>query len=418
MVVDGIISEFADEAAFLWLVRSRAVNEPHFSLADLAQLDERLEAHLDGLRVAGETGWATCIENLGSELPEEYFAPAVLAFDSGVAMRIQAVLDGIGENPAKARAIISALGWLPNKKVQAHIGSLLEAKSSILRYVGIAACAIHRHDPGHHLNKSVDDPDVLLAARAIRAYGELGKCGELKSHILREGLKDSDEEIRFSTAWSAALSGNAEAIEVLKAFVSPDSPYKEKALNMALRRMEPATAHSWLQQLAGSPQTIRLAVMGAGAIGDPFLIPWLMEQMKTPELARIAGEAFTMITGVDIDREELRGMRPEGFEAGPNDNPMDSNVAMDADENLPWPDTGAVAQWWAKNKGKFQDNVRHLLGAPISVKQLHHVLRTGCQRQRAAAALELAIMEPGQPLFEVRAPGGRQQEILRLKTEG
>jgi hypothetical protein len=34
------------------------------------------------------------------------------------------------------------------------------------------------------------------------------------------------------------------------------------------------------------------------------------------------------------------------------------------------------------------------------------------QRQRAAAALELAILQPGQPLFEVRAPGFRQQQIL------
>ena len=34
---------------------------------------------------------------------------------------------------------------------------------------------------------------------------------------------------------------------------------------------------------------------------------------------------------------------------------------------------------------------------------------TGYQRQRAAAALELAILKPGRPLFEVRAPGWRQQ---------
>jgi len=34
------------------------------------------------------------------------------------------------------------------------------------------------------------------------------------------------------------------------------------------------------------------------------------------------------------------------------------------------------------------------------------------QRQRAAAVLEMAILQPGQPLFEVRAPGFRQQQIL------
>ncbi len=36
----------------------------------------------------------------------------------------------------------------------------------------------------------------------------------------------------------------------------------------------------------------------------------------------------------------------------------------------------------------------------------------GNQRQRAAAALELALREPTQPLFEVRAPGKLQVERL------
>jgi hypothetical protein len=39
---------------------------------------------------------------------------------------------------------------------------------------------------------------------------------------------------------------------------------------------------------------------------------------------------------------------------------------------------------------------------------LRQVLREGKQRQRAAAALELAIREPNKPLFNVAAPGFRQ----------
>ena len=45
---------------------------------------------------------------------------------------------------------------------------------------------------------------------------------------------------------------------------------------------------------------------------------------------------------------------------------------------------------------------------------MQQVLRIGRQRLRAAAALELAIMRPGEPLFEVRAPGFRQQEVLHV----
>jgi len=48
----------------------------------------------------------------------------------------------------------------------------------------------------------------------------------------------------------------------------------------------------------------------------------------------------------------------------------------------------------------------------MTIDWLKIVLRDGRQRQRAAAALELAIRQPGQPLFNVKAPGFRQIEIL------
>ena len=138
--------------------------------------------------------------------------------------------------------------------------------------------------------------------------------------------------------------------------------------------MEQAAALTWHRHLVQSPDTIRLAVMGSGIIGDPLLIPWLMEQMNTPALARVAGEAFTMITGVDLEREEMRGMRPEGFNAGPTDDPGDDNVAMDPDDDLPWPKAEAVLHWWGRNKGAFPSGTRHLLGKPITAVNLRNIL--------------------------------------------
>jgi hypothetical protein len=72
-----------------------------------------------------------------------------------------------------------------------------------------------------------------------------------------------------------------------------------------------------------------------------------------------------------------------------------------------------IQKWWTKNKSQFQNGTRYLLGKPMSIEWLQQVLRIGRQRQRAAAALELAIRQPGQPLFEVRAPGFRQQASLK-----
>ena len=85
------------------------------------------------------------------------------------------------------------------------------------------------------------------------------------------------------------------------------------------------------------------------------------------------------------------------------------------DEDLPWPNPELISSWWSKNKGNFKNGTRYLVGKPITDEQCQHVLRYGYQRQRAAAALELAIMNPSTPLFNVCAPGFRQKQLLGLK---
>jgi uncharacterized protein (TIGR02270 family) len=88
---------------------------------------------------------------------------------------------------------------------------------------------------------------------------------------------------------------------------------------------------------------------------------------------------------------------------------------MDPDEHLPWLDPALIRKWWTKHNSRFQKGTRYLLGKPMSIEWLRQVLRSGRHRQRAAAALELAIRQPGQPLFEVRAPGFRQQAVLKKR---
>jgi uncharacterized protein (TIGR02270 family) len=230
----------------------------------------------------------------------------------------------------------------------------------------------------------------------------------------RKNLTYEDERCRFEAAWSVALrGGDANAVATLKTFAESSSPFRHRALQLALRRMELAVANAWRVKLARDPGQLRFAVVAAGVIGDPSAIPWLIEQMKVPLQARVAAEAFTMITGVDITQAPFAGEKPEGFEAGPTDNPEDENVQMDPDENLPWPNPGAVGQWWKDHQGEFSRGSRYLLGKAI-VESLQEILRTGRQRQRAAAAIELAIKQRSQSLFEVRAPGLRQKKLLGL----
>ena len=64
------------------------------------------------------------------------------------------------------------------------------------------------------------------------------------------------------------------------------------------------------------------------------------------------------------------------------------------------------------NKRRFTNGTRYLCGQPIAVESLNQVLRTGKQRWCRAAAIELAMRQPGQPLFNCSAPGFQQQKLL------
>jgi uncharacterized protein (TIGR02270 family) len=406
-----VVSQHAEEAAFLWLLRDAAVARPHYSLLDLTRLDERAEAHLDGLRIARDPGWEICAEAMAEGDAGAIFAAGVLAFESGHDERIRTALKAGTASAEKARGLVSALGWLSFSDAEIHINRLLAADVWALRRVGIGAGAVHRRLPMQSLFDGLSASEPLLRARALRAVGELGLADGQST--LRKNYSADDPACRFWANWSSALlTGDPQSVANLQAVAEAKGPFQERALQMALRRLDLRVAKAWQMSLAENAGQLRLAIIAAGVIGDPELVPWLIEQTKVKPLARVAGEALSMITGVDLAYQDLNMRPPENIQAGPTESPEDENVAMDPDDNLPWPKPEAVEVWWKDHKGEFTPRTRYLMGSAMSPESLQRVLRQGYQRQRAAAALELALLQKGQPLFEVRAPGFRQQKCL------
>lgn len=410
LVNEDVVTQHAENAAFLWLQRDDAIHAPHYSLNDLADLDERVEANLDGLKVAGDYGWEICEQALANEEPGEIFTAAVLAFASQNGKHIDTVVTAGCKTLENCRALISALGWLPFSNIENILQWMMSSNAPIYNYLGIAAYVIHREDPGTALVKAIDSEDFRIQARALRAIGELKRHDLLP--MLKSRSQTNDENCEFWAAWSALLLGDKTAIESLKRFVTVDSYFCECALQIILRVMDINSAQGYLNALSQDLSMLRNTVIGAGIIGDPVAAEWLIKQMENPETARVAGEAFSMMTGVDIAYEDLEGEWPEEFEAGPAENPDDEDVSMDADEDLPWPEPDLVQTWWDSNKKKFQTGTRYLCGEQISVDHCLEVLKKGYQRQRVAAALELALRSLDQPLFEVRVSGNYQQRLL------
>ena len=228
-------------------------------------------------------------------------------------------------------------------------------------------------------------------------------------------MTDDAAPVRFFAARSALLLGDRDAAPaLLQALALPPGPYRIDSLRLLLKVATTAQWQAVLKTLAQDPAQVRVLIQAVGVAGDPHYVPWLIKQMGELPLTRLAGESFSLISGLDLAALDLERKPPEDFEPGPNDDPNDTDVALDEDDSLPWPDPGKIAAWWHANGARFEAGTRYFLGAPPTPESALAVLRSGGQRQRIAAAHYRCLLRPGTPLFGTAAPAWRQQRALAL----
>jgi len=415
-IVPTILAQHVEETSFLWVQRGVAVRAPNVFLHELARHDDRIIAHMDGVRIAGQAGLQVFDARLAAGDAGAMFAAVVLALEERNKDRITALLSAGETAGPLQKGLISGFGWTSARFLQGTAMQLLAGVSAFARLVGIASCAMHGADPRQSLNAAIEDSEPALRCRALRAAGELGRTDLLRPAV--EHGHDSDPACAFAAAWSAVLLGNRGAsLETLIALGMDLGGHKgESALGFALQAMNMGAAHAMLRSLAETPGRARWLVQGSGIAGDPAYVPWLLKQMRDVQRARAAGQSFSLISGADITALNLGAQPPENFESGPNDDPDDPNVEMDPDDGLTWPDVVKIEKWWRENSSRFAPGTRYFMGAPVTREVCIDVLKNGYQRQRIIAAHYLCLLEPGTPLFNTSAPAWRQQRLLAKMT--
>ena len=178
LVIPAVLSRHAEEAAFLWLLRDRAVARPQYTLDTLAELDQRVEAHLDGLRVAGEIG-AHLTNDQFLEFPEpgEAFTAALLALEVASADTIQVLFEAAEVSPGIAQS-----DRVRSRVVDGRRGGPRPPDAARLGHAQRLA-----HRPGRHGHPTDADSRAStgrwptrsgMPARAIKAIGEMGDTGD------------------------------------------------------------------------------------------------------------------------------------------------------------------------------------------------------------------------------------------------
>lgn len=140
-----------------------------------------------------------------------------------------------------------------------------------------------------------------------------------------------------------------------------------------------------------------------------------LEEMRDPDpvVARLAAEAFSGITGLEISGELAAATEPEPEEPVPlAAEDLADDPVPPPEMALPPPRVEAVAAWWAKAGPDFDPQARYLGGKPFGRDALMAALERGPMRRRYPLALELGIRSRGACRVPVRARGRAQLAAL------
>lgn len=409
--ITNVIFQHISDAVSLRSTRTYLVSAPHVELLHLCRADERLAAHLDGVAVAGAFGTQMARAELESPDRGEVFLATIRALEERSTEHLQNLIALAAALPAALAGLTSAFGWISAPILKGIVSELLADPDPFHQRIGIAACNLHRVDPGAVLAQAIVSTDAPLRARALRCAGEVGRRDLLSLCV--QSLNDDDAECQFRAAQASVLLGDrGNGLAMLGRIALRPGTFRVQALALALFGMDVAAAGHLLGHVAGQREDARLLIRAVGFAGDVSRIPWLIGLMADDKFARLAGESFSFISGLDLTEPGLERSAPEEAESGANDNPGDEDVVMDEDDGLPWPNQAKIQEWWAANSQRFQPGVRYFIGAQPSWEHCLLVLKDGYQRQRFATAQYLCLLRPGTSLFNCAAPAWRQQRLL------
>jgi uncharacterized protein (TIGR02270 family) len=320
-MVDLLVEHY-EELEFLWAQRQSALHSPVLTLRELGDLEERIEAHLEGLLV-GERHALQVVEN-------------------GLA----------GSDESRALAAAFTLMRLNDPDAQRMVlGSFMEAHGQQLEGIRQALCHSPIEDLGRELEQAfttAPEPVAAAAAEVLAFHGRL----DPHSAKLVNFISSKDPEVR-ARAWHAqsCLASFPDRRLFAAAMEDNDALVRREALLAAAWARErwvldycraaasqpSAGAFDALMLLAvlGQPEDLARVIPAAsfrelgppryqllGAFGHPKGVELLLTALETTDLRSsiAAGAAFTKITGHNIAssrRVQLPpadGHEPDAFE--------------------------------------------------------------------------------------------------------
>ncbi len=149
----------------------------------------------------------------------------------------------------------------------------------------------------------------------------------------------------------------------------------------------------------------------------------IFEWAADAKLARLAGEAFSAITGVPVDGELLAAPAADEDLPPLDEDDLDEDLDPGPQGELPVPEAWALEHWWRREAKRFDPAARYVGGRPFAPEVLLEAFLSAPMRRRRLLGLELAVrsrrdywVETGDWASEQLREQQRRQLVIRSET--
>ncbi|HEX5751194.1 MAG TPA: TIGR02270 family protein [Archangium sp.] len=403
-----------DEAEWFWTRWEHALAAPDYDLADTAEVEERLLAHVDGL---SEGGPPVVEALLRPALESEELARVSAAFLAFLqshppAEEVRAwVCDTVPAQHSAMRRVLEVCDW---EGVGTALLPLLEGTDTELQALVLDALVFREELPDEVLADFLPHEDPRMRMAAMRGLRTLPRTNARA--LLSSALASVNPVIRDAAIeWGLAV-GSQEAWAVCRQAVKQQG--RESLVLWAMGADEEDVA--LLVDLLRIPERRAGALWALGFSGRVTAAEACLEWMEDAQVSRLAGEAFSSITGLSMDGPHALPPEPPLEEPIPLEmENLDADLTPRPEDDLPRPDAEAVAAWWRGARGRFVRGTRYWLGQPFQGELLLTALERGPMRRRHVWARELEIRSRRACRVESRALTRRQRvELKRAASMG
>lgn len=306
--IPQLLDIHAEDLAFLWAQRRSMLHSPEHTLREFTHLGERIEAHVQGLLVAPAADLRQRLEAaMGGGERDDICAAAlaVLRCDDAAAARWLVGEFALASGP-QLLGLRDALGQAPAARMADELRHALgHAKPAVAAAAAVALAnqkLLAADAPG--LARLLLDEDAAVCAQAWAAAWRADRHNPRTNGAARpyrEALARPEAAVRHEAWASAAWSGLAQAVAPLRRAVADGD---EVALDwMCVLGTADDTQAIGAATMALASPARRCAVLAR--FGHPAVLPTLLRWMEGDDAvtAHAAGQAFTRITGAEIQGE-------------------------------------------------------------------------------------------------------------------